>query len=79
MSNQLLPVSDRNRLIGETAPAAVLTDHDVSLIRSLRESDPAFWTFRRLGEKFEISRTHACRICHYSARAHLPAGWRRPN
>lgn len=44
---------------GESNPAAKLSDEDVELIHRLREEEPAFWTYARIAEKFDISVEHA--------------------
>lgn len=59
---------------GENNPQAQLTDDEVELLRSLRESEAntprakRYWTARRLAEKFEISRRQVWNILSYSQR-----------
>lgn len=42
---------------GEFHHKAVLTDHEVDLVRALRRREPGYWTYARLAEKFEISKS----------------------
>jgi hypothetical protein len=59
---------------GENHTNAKLTDDEVELLRSLRESElhlttqKRFWTLRRLAEKFEISRRQVVNIVGYHHR-----------
>ena len=64
------------KLTGENAPGAVLTDHEVELMRVLHEEfergDPRHLGHRKLAAMFGCSRTTASNICHYRKRvAHL--------
>ncbi len=60
------PSSRRN--IGELHPKAVLTDHEVELLRQLRDEDPKRWSYGKLGEKFGIHRTTARSIGEFRTR-----------
>lgn len=50
---------------GENHPMATLTDHEVELIRQLRESG---MTFASLANKFEVGKTTIIDICAYRTR-----------
>lgn len=67
-------VNERGALIGEDHPRAVLTNRDVELLLELKAEG---WTLRRLAAKFEISASHAGRVCRGDQRAQLPARWVR--
>jgi hypothetical protein len=73
----MVAVNDRGFTIGEDHSRATLLDSEVRLIRDLRASDPAFWTYRKLAEKFEISKKHAWRICQFQKREQIPDRWVR--
>lgn len=60
--------SARRRNVGELHPKAVLCDHEVELLRKLREEDPKTWTYGKLGEKFGIDRTTARSIGTFRTR-----------
>lgn len=47
--------------IGEDHPGAVLSNHEVDLIRTLRRDG---MTYREIAIKFEVSCGHAHDICH---------------
>ena len=55
--------------------AVVLSDHEVELMRTLYEEYPRGHTkhlgYRRLAEKFGVSRSTAEKICRYIKRARL--------
>lgn len=51
---------------GQNHPKAVLSDHEVELMRQLRETD--HWSYGRLAKKFEVSKTLVASICRYRTR-----------
>ena len=51
---------------GQFHPRAVLTDQQVELMRRLHEVDG--WSYAKLVEKFDISKTQVGRICRYEQR-----------
>lgn len=59
-AHRLVAVNDRGQRIGEDHPRANLSDHEVQLLLELRTEG---YSYRWLGEKFEIHYTHARRIC----------------
>lgn len=73
-AHRLVAVNDQGLRIGETHPRAVLTDHDVVLLLELRAEG---YSYRWLGEKFEIHYTHARRICLGQGRAQWAARFKR--
>lgn len=73
---RLIPVNERGFAIGEAHHAAKLSDREVAMLREMRTTDPKFWTFKRLAEKFDISYWHARRLFHYERRAQAPYGFR---
>lgn len=73
-AHRLVAVNDRGLRIGETHPRAVLTDHEVDLLLELRAEG---YSYRWLGEKFDIHYTHARRICLGHARGQLAERFKR--
>lgn len=71
---QVVALNDGGYRIGETHHRAVLTDHEVDLLRELREEG---FSYDWLAEKFEISIWTVGRICRYERRAQTPARYRR--
>lgn len=51
---------------GDEHPGAVLTDAEVDLVRDLHE---AGWSYSRLAEKFEVSKSTIAGICQCRRRA----------
>lgn len=47
---------------GEHHHSAKLTDHEVALVRQLRRGERGYWTYARLAEKFEISKSQVRNI-----------------
>ena len=64
--------NERGRRIGETAPGATLSNHEVELMRVMHEEfprgHPQHIGHRRLAAIFHVSRTTASNICHYRKR-----------
>ena len=63
---KLLKFDERGNRIGESNPAAVLSDHDVDLMLELRREG---YTYPWLAEKFEVSRETVRSICTGRRRA----------
>ena len=73
--NNLVGLSELNKRCGETHPRARLTDHDVDLIRELREEHKL--TYEALAEKFECSKSTIRDICRYRRRWQRPDRWKK--
>lgn len=67
-------VDERGLRIGETHPNADLTDHEVDLMRELREKDDKSYAW--LAEKFEVPKVTVQMICTYKRRAATIARWK---
>lgn len=77
MSKRVVALNERGNVrIGEDHPRAALTDHEVELVLELRESDPEFWTYRRLAERFEVSFNCIAFICRGERRCHIAMRWK---
>jgi len=70
----MVAVNDRNIPVGEDHPRAVLTNHEVELMRKLREVDG--FSYTRLADIFGVSIETVGRICRYERRAQAQAATR---
>lgn len=82
-SDQIVPTTSRKVYVavneqgirlGETHPNAELTDHEVDLMRELREKDSM--SYALLAEKFEVPIPTVQKICTYQRRAVTIARWK---
>lgn len=67
-------VNEQGVRLGETHPNADLTDHEVDLMRDLREKDHMSYAW--LAEKFEVPKATVQKICQYQRRAVTIARWK---
>lgn len=65
----VINLNERGNRIGESNPKAVLTDHEVELLRTLRDEG---FTYGWLAEKFDQSVHAVGRICRMERRNQLP-------
>lgn len=72
---KLVGISESGSRVGETHHRSRLTDHDVDLIRELREDHGL--TYQALAEKFECSKSTIRDICRYRRRWQRPVSWKR--
>ena len=72
---KLVGISESGSRVGETHHRSRLTDHDVDLIRELREEHKL--TYEVLAEKFECSKSTIRDICRYRRRWQRPVSWKR--
>lgn len=72
-ASRIVGVNERGLRIGQDHQRAKLTNREVELLLGLREQG---WGYRRLAEKFEISKAHTRRICNGEARHQIPMTWR---
>lgn len=68
MADRVVKINDHGLRIGDDHPRAKLTDREVDHLLELRESDPEFWSYARLAEAFDISKSQAGNICRGSQR-----------
>jgi predicted transcriptional regulator len=66
--------SETGRRVGQYHQRAVLSDHDVELIRDLREEYGL--SFGEIAEKFEVAKSTVADICYYRRRNTLAVTWR---
>ena len=65
MKRKLLELNAHGLRIGENHPRALISDHDVELIRELAEGG---MRYAEIAAKFEISKVTVGRICRYERR-----------
>lgn len=66
-------VNERGQRVGESHPAARLTDHEVELLLTLHDDG---WGCRRLSRHFEISKTAVRKIINGKCRQQRPCRWK---
>lgn len=66
-------VNERGLRIGQWHHNARLTDHEVELLLRLRDEG---WSYNRLADKFEISKSSVAHICRGERRCQTPAGYK---
>jgi len=74
MARIAVAVNDGGRWIGESHPKAKLTQSDADLMRELHEEHSI--GYRKLADKFEVSKTTAKRVCQYQIHCQTPARWK---
>lgn len=65
MPKRKLGVNEAGLRVGEDHPRAMLTDHDVELIRQLADGG---MLYRDIARKFDISKFTVGRICRFERR-----------
>lgn len=70
---QYVGVNAHGLRIGENHQRALISDHDVELIRELAEGG---MRYTEIAEKFEISKVTVGRICRYERRGQTVAGFK---
>lgn len=73
--DKFVGISEQGKRCGETHPRARLSDHDVDLIRELRETHGL--TYQAIADKFEISKSTVRDLCKYRRRCERPVRWKR--
>ena len=71
---RMVGLNDRNCVVGQDHPRAVLTDHDVELLLALRDEG---FSYSWLARKFEVTKMHAWRIVNGVQRGHVATRWVR--
>lgn len=72
---KLVGFNEKGSRVGETHHRARLTDHDVDLIRDLREEYGL--TYQEIADKFEISKSTVRDIVKCRRRWQRPETWKR--
>ena len=70
----MVGVNEKGLRCGEDHQHAILTDAEVELMRTMHEADG--WSYSRLAEKFEISKSAVAMICRYERRADVPVRYK---
>ena len=74
MNAEMVGVNKKNYRVGVSHHRAKITDHEVDLIRQLRDEG---MMCREIAEKFEIGESTVWDIVKCKTRAQYPARWRR--
>jgi DNA invertase Pin-like site-specific DNA recombinase len=74
MAKVAVAINDKGKRIGEGHHNSKLSDHEVDLMRELREEHGLRTC--ELMRKFEVSRTLVKRICRYEIRCQTPDRWK---
>jgi len=70
----LIQIGEYGKRVGETHGRAKLTDHEIDLVRQLKEEGmPA----TEIAAKMEISKRYVYKLVNYERRASVVAEWRR--
>lgn len=72
---RLVGLNEKGSRVGETHHRARLTDHDVDLIRDLREEYGL--TYQEIADKFEVSKSTIRDIVKCRRRWQRPESWKR--
>lgn len=72
--NRMVAVNERGQRIGESHPRAVLSDHEVDLVLSLRDEG---YSYGWIAEKMEVHKQTIAKICTGQRRAQVAAIFRR--
>ncbi len=71
---QYVHIGEYGKRIGETHGMAKLSDHEIDLVRQLKEEGmPA----TEISEKFEVSKRYVYKLVNYERRASMVAEYRR--
>jgi len=70
----IVGVNERGMRVGEDHQNAKLSNHEVDLIRALREEHGM--TYAQIAEKFEIAKETVADIVKCRRRAQVPVAWR---
>ena len=70
---QWVAVNEQGRVVGESHPRAVLSDHEVDLLLELQAQG---YSYRWLAAKFEVTKSCVAKIVRGEHRAQIVAAWR---
>ena len=73
---KFIGLNDEGRRVGETHHRAKLTDHDIELIRRLREAKPPM-SIAEIAKKFDVCKGLVSRIVNYKHRAQIATRWKK--
>jgi DNA-directed RNA polymerase sigma subunit (sigma70/sigma32) len=71
----MIAMSETGHRVGQDHQRSHLTDREIELIRQLRNY-PHCMTYQEIGDKFDISKSHARQICLFKRRATSIAGFK---
>ncbi|CAB3648548.1 hypothetical protein CEY09_05385 [Achromobacter marplatensis] len=71
---RVVGINELGLRVGEDHHRATLTDHDVELMREIRETEGL--GYKRLAKMFDVSVAHVRNIVHYRVRVQVPTRWK---
>ncbi len=72
--SKMVGIGELGRRVGESHGRAKLSDHEIDLVRQLKEEGmPA----KEIAEKMEISKRYVYKLANFERRACIVAEWRR--
>lgn len=75
MTKRTIAINSRGYRVGEGHQRAILSDHEIDLVRELHEA-PHNLGYKRLSIIFEMSKSAIRDICLYRIRAQTPDGYK---
>lgn len=74
MTRVVVAINEKGRRIGDSHQRARISNHDVDLMRELREEHGL--SYKELAEKFDVSESLVKQICNYRIRSQTPVRWK---
>ena len=71
---KLIGVNERGLRVGEYHQHAKLSNEDCESIRDLNDQG---WSYKRLSERFKVSKSCIAGICQHRRRCCFPTAWKR--
>jgi ribosome-binding protein aMBF1 (putative translation factor) len=74
MTRVVVAINEKGRRIGDSHHRSRISNHDVDLMRELREEHRL--SYKELAEKFDVSESLVKQICNYRIRSQAPVRWK---
>ncbi len=74
MTRVVVAINEKGRRIGDSHQRSRISNHDVDLMRELREEHKL--SYKELAEKFDVSESLVKQICNYRIRSQTPVRWK---
>lgn len=74
MTRVVVAINEKGRRIGDSHQRSRISNHDVDLMRELREEHRL--SYKELAEKFDVSESLVKQICNYRIRSQTPVRWK---
>lgn len=73
-TQKYVQIGEYGRRVGESHGRAKLTDHEIDLMRQLKEEG---MSAKEIAEKFEVSKRYVYKLVNFERRASIVSEWRR--